>query len=249
MGDHLHSVSRGGREVLKDSRRSALSRQILPGPEETARVVVKETRCRGIGEVLKNAFRRPRGLASWRNGNGLRVRGVGVALPVAAAVHGGWPLRRGSWLLMEDLSGLERLDLFVLARYAGPLDAPAREEKRSLVRAFGRFVGDLHRHGIYHGDLKAVNVFVREAPGGDPAFLLVDYDRVRFAERLGRRRRIKNLAQLAASVAVLITRTDRLRFYRAYAPDREEREQVGLYNRGVEKACRKKIVVRMEPIE
>ena len=150
---------------------------------------------------------------------------------------------------MEDLSGDERLDLFVLGRYAGPIDAARREEKRSIVRAFGRFVGRLHRAGIYHGDLKAVNVFVRWTGEGEPAFRLVDYDRVRFGRSVSRRRRIKNLAQVAASVAVLITKTDRLRFFLAYAWEPEVAAGAGDYGRGVERLCRRKIVVRMEPIE
>lgn len=245
VGDHLYSVWRGGREVLKDSRRSKISRQVLPG----LGVVVKETRARGPLDFLKNAFRRHRGLGSWVNGNALLVRGVGAARPLALLVSGRWPLIGPSWLLMEDLIGLERLDLFVLRRYAGRLTPGERQEKLGLVRAFGAFVGDLHRRGIYHGDLKAVNVFVERSPGGGFRFRLVDYDRVRFLRRVGRRRRVKNLAQLAASVAVLITRTDRLRFFRAYAADEDVLGDARALNRGVERACRKKIVVRTEPIE
>jgi tRNA A-37 threonylcarbamoyl transferase component Bud32 len=245
VGDHLHSVRRGEREILKDSRRSALSRQLLAG----TRVVVKETRCRGFLDLLKNAFRRPRGLAAWVNGNGLVVREVGAAIPLAVVVQGRWPFRRSSWLLMEDIHPDERLDLYVLRRFAGELDESLRAEKRRLVRSFAAFLGDLHRRGIYHGDLKAVNVFVRAQPGGRFAFRLVDYDHVRFGRSVSTRRRIKNLGQLAASIAVLVTRTDRLRFFRAYAPDEETLRNEKTYARGVAKALARKIVVRMEPIE
>jgi tRNA A-37 threonylcarbamoyl transferase component Bud32 len=248
VGDHLLSRRASGRDVLKDSRRSALSRQVLAGPEDSARVVVKETKCRGLGDVLKNAFRRPRGLASWVNGTGLRVRWIHAARPIALVLDGGWPVR-GSFLLMEDLSEHERLDLYVLRRFAGSLSREERAEKVRLVTGFGRFVGDLHRRGVYHGDLKAVNVFVKIDEDGEAVFRLVDYDRVRFGARVTRRRRVKNLAQIAASVAVLITKTDRLRFFRAYAPDEDARRNVKAYNRGVSRECRKKIVVRMDPIE
>jgi hypothetical protein len=149
---------------------------------------------------------------------------------------------------MEDLHPDERLDLYVLRRFAGGLDGRARLEKHRLAREFGRFVGDLHRRGIYHGDLKAVNIFVRRRDGREE-FRLVDYDRVKFGRKVSRRRRIKNLAQLAASIAVLITRTDRLRFFRAYAPDEEALRNERQYARGVAKQVAKKIVVRMEPIE
>jgi tRNA A-37 threonylcarbamoyl transferase component Bud32 len=249
VGDHLLSAWRKSPEVLKHARRSILSRQVLPGAVEQARVVVKETLCRGAVDWLKNAFRAPRGLQSYRNGNALIVHGVPVARPLAALVAGRWPARGASWLIMEDLSDLTRIDLFVLKRYAGPLSPAARAEKIALITAFGRFVGDLHRRGIYHGDLKAVNVFVEPGPDGGFAFRLVDYDRVRFSRRVNRRRRIKNLAQIAASVAVVVTKTDRLRFFRAYAFDSDSRSGEREYDRGVLREVHRKIVVRMNPIE
>ena len=69
----------------------------------------------------------------------------------------------------------------------------------------------LHRTGVYHGDLKATNVLVQ-----DGTFLFVDLDRVRFSEDVPDRDRIFNLAQLNASLTPPLTRTDRLRFLRAY---------------------------------
>jgi len=246
-----HEVSRTGAgvEVLKDSRRSALSRQTLETPDGPRPVVVKETKCHGFADRLKNVFRPPRALASWINGTGLRVRKVPAAEPLAIVLERAGPFVGRSFLLMEDLSEGMRLDLFVLDRYAGAIDAKRRAEKRRLVAAFGRFVGDLHLRGIYHGDLKAVNLFVRIRDDGGFEFRPVDYDRVVFADEVARRRRVKNLSQVAASVAVLITKTDRLRFYRAYAFDADTRENGREYAAGVADECEKKIVVRMEPIE
>ncbi len=242
---HDASMAAGGPAVLKDSHRSAISRQAIGDRP----VVVKETRCRGKVDALKNLFRPARGLASWVNGNGLNVRKARAATPLAVIAERCGPLTCRTWLVMEDLVDWTRLDLFALARYAGPLDAERREEKRRLVRAFGGFVANLHRREIYHGDLKAVNAFVRLDEAGEPEFRLVDYDRVTFDRPVNRRRRIKNLAQIAASVAVLVTKTDRLRFFRAYAFDDDARENEKEYNRGVVADCAKKIVVTMDPIE
>ena len=249
IGDHLLSMKKGGREILKNSRRSAISRQVLLAPDKWGLTVVKETRCPEALEVVKNAFRDPRGMASWKNGNTLDMYQVRVARPAALVMKGRWPFIRESYLLMEDLSDTSRVDLYVLSRFAGELDAERRKEKREFVRRCARFVRDLHRRGIYHGDLKAVNMFVRQSELGNPVFLLVDYDRVTFGNSVSQRRRIKNLAQLAASVAVLMTHTDRLRFFLDWAPDADASAALEIYNRGVEQACRKKIVVRMEPIE
>ena len=47
---------------------------------------------------------------------------------------------------------------------------------------------------------------------------VIDTDRVRFSSHpVDDRRREKNLAQLAASIPISVTRTERLRWYRRYA--------------------------------
>ena len=94
-----------------------------------------------------------------------------------------------------------------------------------------------------------MNVYVRMDPGCEPRFILVDYDRVTFGNSVSHRRRIKNLAQLAASIPVCITKTDRLRFWTAYAFDDDSISGRAAYNDGVVAACEKKIMVRMSPIE
>ncbi len=239
---------RSPKDVLKRGGRSTVTRVEVDGPGGRVRLIVKETKVRGAADLLKNALRRPRGMQAWASGNGLWHRDVDCAEPRACAVRGGWPLRRESFLVMEDVSaGGERFDLRSLRLWGG--GGPLRGKKEEAAR-FGRFVGALHARGVYHGDLKAVNVFVRPKHGRD-SFCLVDYDRVDFGPGpVPARRRRKNLAQLAASVGTYFTRADRLRFYRAYAAEVagawEERKEAA---REVAAACARKIVVVRAPIE
>jgi tRNA A-37 threonylcarbamoyl transferase component Bud32 len=242
----------GSKDVLKRGGRSTVTRVEVPGPAGPARLVVKETKVRGAMDLLKNFLRPPRAAQGWIGGNGLWHRHVDVAEPRALAVRGSWPLRRESFLVMEDVAASgERFDLRSLRLWGkGPLDRAAARAKREEVVRLGRLVGDLHARGVYHGDLKAVNVFVRRKHGRD-SFCLVDYDRVRFVGvAVPERRRVKNLAQLAASLGTYFTRTDRLRFFRAYAnclPGAwEDRAATA---RAVAAACARKIVVRRDPIE
>ena len=111
------------------------------------------------------------------------------------------------------------------------------------------WLGGLHADGVYHGDLKGVNVLV-DHRGETPAFRLIDTDRCRFVPGVvDTRRRMKNLGQLAASIAVCVSRTERLRWYRRYVAvagiPAEEREAA----RRVAAALAQKIVVVDEPIE
>ncbi len=238
--------------VLKRGGRSTVTRVEVPGPGGPARLVVKETKVRGTRDLLKNALRRPRAVGSWVAGNGLWQRHVDVAEPRALAVLGAWPVRRESFIVMEDVAaGGERFDLRSLRLWGGrPLGREAARAKRGEVERLGLLVGRLHARGIYHGDLKAVNLFVRPKHGRD-SFCLVDYDRVAFgAGPVSPSRRVKNLAQLAASLGDYFTRADRLRFYRSYAralPGAWDARK-GL-SRAVAEACARKIVVRRRPIE
>ncbi len=70
----------------------------------------------------------------------------------------------------------------------------------------------LHRRGIYHADLKANNV--TWTPGSGPK--LLDYDRVRFRWRISTARRIKNLAQLNASLPDAVDGALRERAFERY---------------------------------
>ncbi len=247
---HRRTLAAGGKNVLKDARKSALTRQTLALPGEPARsVIVKEYRCAEAGERLKNLVRRPRALSAWVAGNGLLVRDFAAAEPLALLLRGRGVALSEAFLVMEDLGDAERLDLVALARFAGALDAAGRAEKRRLVEATAALIRRLHLECVYHSDLKAVNLFVRPTRRG-PEIVLADYDRVEFDRPVSPRRCIKNLAQLSASVPVCISLADRLRFFRAYAAGDEPRLRAWKrWFRRIVEDCRRKIVVRMEPIE
>jgi hypothetical protein len=246
---HRATLAKGGNDVLKRGGRSALTRQTLATSAGPRRVVVKEYLCGSLGERLKNAFRTSRAVGAWKNGNGLLVRWFDAAEPIALLLHGRGPAMSHAFLVMEDLGEDARLDLVALARYAGELDAAGRREKRELVLATARLMRSMHAAGVYHGDFKAVNLFVRRAAKG-PRIVLADYDRVAFVRDVAERRRVKNLAQLSASVAVCISLADRLRFFREYAGDDASLAAAWKdWFRRVMHECRGKIVVRMKPIE
>jgi tRNA A-37 threonylcarbamoyl transferase component Bud32 len=246
---HHEALALGGARVLKDARRSALTRQTLDTPAGSEPVIVKQYRLGRWPERLKNLLRRPRPLSAWVAGNGLRVRGFEVAEPLALLLRGRGVLAREAYIVMRDMGDDARADLVVLRRYAGDLDRAARDEKLRLVRAAARLFRRLHAADVYHGDLKAVNLFVSHGARG-PRIVLADYDRVRFGATVSRRRRVKNLAQLSASVPICITLADRLRFFREYTVDDvETAKQWKGWFQAVSAECRRKIVVRMQPIE
>ncbi len=102
------------------------------------------------------------------------------------------------------------------------LDEPSRRHRvRHLNLALAHLIRNLHERSLSHRDLKATNILVHldRLDSGD--FLsLIDLVGVRLMHPVPQRRRIKNLARLSVSLAGAVgrTRTEALRFLRAYLP-------------------------------
>jgi len=232
LAAHDEALARGDERVAKRARKADVTRH--------GDAVVKENVPLGWWGRLRDRLAPRRHAAGYSNAWRLETLGVATARPLA------WVRRRGRvFAVYEDLSGLERIDLVARALYAdGPRAAQAR-----LRDASADWLGGLHARGIYHGDLKGPNVLVR-TDGERFEFPLIDTDRVRFfSAPVDARRRVKNLAQLAASIARTVTRAERLRWYRRYAAaaplPRPERDVA----RAVAAAVALRIAVVDEPIE
>jgi serine/threonine protein kinase len=92
---------------------------------------------------------------------------------------------------------------------------------RDAIVSLARFLRHMHDQGVAHIDLSPRNILIRTGAGGLEFFLL-DYEDVRFAAHLSRRRRLDNLNHLHERTVRLISLRDRLRFLREYAgPDYE----------------------------
>jgi tRNA A-37 threonylcarbamoyl transferase component Bud32 len=129
----------------------------------------------------------------WYNGFGLETRGIPTPRLLAC---------RGDRVAGRWIEGAVPLWDFLKARGVS----------RDLVHRLARLVRRMHERGVWHRDLKANNVLVR-----DGELWIVDLDRVEFSRRVARRGRVENLAQLNAAVGAPATRSDRLRFFFAYA--------------------------------
>jgi hypothetical protein len=87
--------------------------------------------------------------------------------------------------------------------------------KRELIRVFGRTVGRMHAMGIFHGDLKVVNVLARQEKSGW-RFFFIDNERTKKFYILPPWLRLKNLVQVNMHRTDALTGTDRMRFFKAY---------------------------------
>jgi tRNA A-37 threonylcarbamoyl transferase component Bud32 len=155
---------------------------------------VKSVGRRRLWLVTPDRFVRqgPRAKRIWRHAHALHVRHV--ATPRLWAWAGDRIL--GEWLA----------DSRPLNEYASKTWTP------KLRDDLARFVRDMHRAGVHHGDLKANNILVRNGE-----FLVIDLDRAEFFAEVPLERRLSDLAQLNAAMGDPVTIGDRLAFYRTYA--------------------------------
>jgi tRNA A-37 threonylcarbamoyl transferase component Bud32 len=188
----------------------------LPLRGGPVRIAFKRLRVRRWWKRWLGYFRRSRAVAAWQLGHGLLARGVATARPLAACTPCGPARLRESYLATLWIEGA--MDVHA---YASRLAAYPEHERRRRVReaaaSLGRLVGRMHAWRINNRDLKGNNLLLAERPDRVDAWL-IDLDGVRVQRRLSARTRAKNLARFAVSMELYpwITRTDRLRFLRAY---------------------------------
>ena len=147
------------------------------------------------------------------------IRSCGIpTIPTIGAIHH-WiffPFYQAYFLSLELPRAMD------LIQYFNEIEAPPSREnissKRKMIRSLGFLIRQFHQAGFFHGDLQLKNILV----AGDQ-LLLIDFDRSYRKSTLSVKERLRNLLRLNRSVekwrrfGLPITRTDRLRFFLAYA--------------------------------
>jgi tRNA A-37 threonylcarbamoyl transferase component Bud32 len=149
-------------------------------------------------------------------------RGIPTIQPIGAIHRSVLSPFYKAYLLSLEISDAK--DLIQYLQEIGPY--PSRERllhKRKTIRSAGLLVRQFHDAGFFHGDLQLKNMLV----SGEHLFL-IDFDHSYQKKVLTADEKKKNLLRLNRSVekwkslGLPITRTDRLRFFHAYAEKDKE---------------------------
>jgi hypothetical protein len=201
-------------------------RKVVVGRMESAigPLYVKRYNVHALRIALGSVLRRSPAAEAFGRGIALRQIGFDVPDPVAAIERRTAGILRQSFFLTREVPAAETADIAwrrLLAFGDGRARAYARQ---GFARALGALFRRLHGAGVYHNDLKDVNLLVTGALSA-PRFTLLDLERVKIGRPVSERRRVKNVVQLARTLGVLATRTDRMRFLRAYLGDVDRSER------------------------
>lgn len=131
--------------------------RILEG--EKGRVCIKHYLCSGTLDYTKGLLGLSRARRAWVTGNGLVVRGVATAQPLALVES-----PEEAFLLSRALMDFPRLDYYILENFRETLSPETPQKKRYLINALAKTIRLFHDKEIYHGDLKACNILVEELP-------------------------------------------------------------------------------------
>ncbi len=187
-------------------------------------VCIKEHKYPSALKGFSYFFRNSPARRAWIAAHGLIALNFRTPKPIALVEEKRAGILKKSFILMEGLSACLPCNKYVSERFSSPPDKITCLKKRRFVVCLAKSFKQLHNFGIYHGDLKANNIMVRESQDRWDFFYL-DLDRVCFNNTLTRKKRITGLSQLNASIPNCITYADRLRFYQAYADVKKLNEE------------------------
>ncbi len=153
----------------------------------------------------------------------IRSCGIPTIEPIGAIhqVTGLFPFYQAYLLTLEVPEALNAIQY--LEKMGKNLTREMLCRKRKMIGHFGLLLRQFHQTGFFHQDLQMKNILVV----GD-RILIIDFDRSYRKRILSTRERMKNLLRLNRSVekwrrtGLPITRTDRWRFFLAYAGEDEE---------------------------
>jgi hypothetical protein len=213
----------GGRDLAKANIgrfRRRLQLEMTPaGSGRPVKVFLKCYDCPPILAQLRHWFSHHgrRSFAGMEAETAERLAACGVHTPrvVARGEQWGMLFEHRSFLMLEEIRDFQSLERQLPSCFDGVTNSqlPAR---RDFVRRLAGFIRRFHATGFRHRDLYLSHIFCSD----DGRFSLIDLAR---ASRplLRRRFQVKDLAQLHYSApARHFSRTDRLRFYLAYADRR-----------------------------
>ena len=188
----------GAATLVKKNLQRSIWRVALPG----GAVYFKLCRANTPRAWMRDILRPPKAKLEFENVLDLESRGIGCIEPLAWGMSDGfWP--GDSFTVTREQSNAEPLDLFLTR----PLDPPRRRE---LAAAFGAYLAKLRDAGVVHPDAHPGNFLIEWIDS--PRFYLLDVHAVQTSLFAADR----NLVLLNRWFQMRSTRTDRLRFWRAY---------------------------------
>jgi tRNA A-37 threonylcarbamoyl transferase component Bud32 len=209
--------SAGMAQVVKHGPHRSVYRVSLPGLD----CHIKHYRLMNLRAWLRELVRPAKALVEYRRALAIAGRGVATVEPLAVGRRDAALGAGDSFLITRSLDGTEALNVFLETMFpALPANEPTAL-RQQLAEELGRFVAQLHRAGVVHHDFHTGNILVAQSAAKTIQLFLIDLHATRLRPPLDWRARQANLVLLNRYFSIRASRTDRLRFWRAYVTEWE----------------------------
>lgn len=196
---------------------------------------------------LRQCASHSRAYWEFRQSAALAEASIAAPPPIAFVEEMSGGLERRSAVLLGAVAG-EALDRFWRTAVSQGAPVTIGAARHDLTRRLARFIAAFHGTGMCHRDLYLCHVFVDVPAAYDraPRFALIDLARAHRPRWRRMRWILKDLSQLDASARqVGASRSDRLRFLRAYLALERRAPRMRWYARGVTRRS-DRILARIE---
>jgi hypothetical protein len=209
-------IEKWGASIPPAERRSAVAELRLP----EGRFFLKVYAYSGLWR-LRTLFIVSRAAREYRNLLRLAELGFRVPHPVAYGQSRTLGLVGESFILTRALENPASVWSYIYDPASAPFPFPDRQERRRLIDDFAARLRRAHEERFFIHTLRSKNVLLTRE-GGRSAVNVIDVPfagiwRWRLFPRAGR---VRDLASLLKWARLLLTRTERMRFAKAYGADR-----------------------------
>lgn len=195
--------------------KSSASRMVVKAPLDDNRTVfIKRYRIQSFGHMLVSLFHASKARREFLATQMAQVKGISVATVLAAAEQRVTGFLRESYLVLEAIEPSKSLEELLTKDFA----TWEKKAQQDFLSQLCRYLVEVQEKGFKHDDFRSDHILIRQSPGIQQEFALIDLDGAKdYGAPLHRDAIIHNLVQLNRSLwREVPTPWQRLQFLREF---------------------------------
>jgi tRNA A-37 threonylcarbamoyl transferase component Bud32 len=206
-------INRHASSIIDDVTKSKITSVSVNLEGRVFKVAAKEYLPRGGAAAFKNLFRPSKARVELLLSARLTALGIPVPEPVAAVEIRSFRLLKKAYLFNQEIVGgaslLQLLDAQEHTRLS-------RKQLTAVIGAVAAVVAAAHEKGLYHGDLNASHLILRDWKSDTPGVYFIDFENSRIRKTVSMQERLRDIGRLERSASYFLPVKERLRFLRTY---------------------------------
>lgn len=209
-------LQNGNASVVKQGPHQVVYRVSLP----EMNIYLKHYRLYGVRSWLRQLIRPPKARMEYEKALRVAELKVPTALPLGLGESKTKPAPTDSFLITRSLEDTQPLNGFLETELPTLNPAERARIRQRLARNLGQLLACMHQAGLRHDDLHAGNLLVQFPSPDEPKLFLIDLHAARLGRPLNETESRNNLVLLNRYFILHASRSDRMRFWRAYCHSR-----------------------------